>query len=237
MRMALHTATNGRYFIVLTSSTYNGNLGGLSGANSNCLSDLNANNWQGKSDVTLNSTTVKAWLCDGSSCQNPQASTGYVFARSGSTTSGGASLFTDASGLGPYVDWTAQSNVSPWSASIYFNSTNPYWTARATGTNTAWGSAGSTDTCTNWTSSNSGKKANRGDETSTTPTDWWAAGTTACNSTRRLICLVTQPGSDDQPDAFDFTDVTLATTSTVYSASATVSCFTGTLMGSVVSDV
>src|SRR5262245_11583714 len=96
--------TYSRNYLVVTNGTWGGNLGGVSGANSKCLTDLPTYDWRGKSQVTLNSSTVHAFLCDGTTCNNLLASTGYTFAVSNIPSYGGQSIFTNSSGSGPYID-------------------------------------------------------------------------------------------------------------------------------------
>lgn len=182
-RVVGNAAPPGGHYFVITSISYNGNLGGLSGANSKCLTDLQGNNWKGKSNVTLNSSTVKAFLCDGSTCQNAQASTTYTFARSGSTTAGGTTFTTNASGQGP-------GDTTTWSGSTRFGASRFWWSGRAIGSNTLWSNSPSGAHCTNWTSSSgaqSGTEADTGD----TERFRWNAGSFDCSATNEyLVCLV-----------------------------------------------
>ena len=158
--LAADNSTHGRYFMVMTSGVasndglWTGSLAGLSGANAKCLSDLTKYDWFGKSRIiSLNSQTVKAFLCDGTSCQEPLASTGYVFARANSTASGGASLYTNGSGIGPTVDWDAQIDTIAWSAGLYFGVSASWWSGRGLGTDPAWSTTSGANHCTTWSSS------------------------------------------------------------------------------------
>jgi hypothetical protein len=182
-----------RNFFVMTNQTYDGILGGLSGANAKCLTDLKANNWIGKGDALLDPSTVRAFLCDRNSCQDPKANTRYYFAVSGWTTYGGASFVTDSSKAGP-------GDAANWSADPYFGATQiwGYWTGRAQGTNTLWptGNAGIDtldNSCLDWTVNSGG--ANRGMWGSMAHTDYmrWYDGNGACSGAWHLVCIVDAP--------------------------------------------
>ncbi len=233
----------GRYFMVLSSGVaandglWNGNLGGLAGANSKCLSDLNKYDWFGKNKIiSLNSQTVKAFLCDGTTCQEPQANTGYVFARANSTVSGGASLYAGTLGIGPTIDWDAQVDTTTWSGGLYFGVSGNYWSGRGAGTDTAWSSTSDTNRCTVWASSSGGVTGRVGVTAGTLPTAYWSGTTNVCSTNLRLVCMVTQPGMDDQPDAFDFSDLTLVTKNSSHEASSVLAGFAGSLLASVMVD-
>lgn len=179
----------GTGYFVLTSAAYNGNRGGLAGANATCLTDLTANNWTGKTTANTNgwlvASNVKAWLCDQyAQCNNFLPNTTYRFARSGDTTSTGTSFTANASGVG-------FGNTTAWNGAGYFNLANTnYWTGRLAGTSTYSSDAGSGNTCGSWTSASSGQTGDRGN-TSQTGINRWAQGSTACNTTtRRMICIV-----------------------------------------------
>ena len=235
---------HGRYFMVMTSGVgtndglWTGNLAGLSGANAKCLSDLSKYDWFGKGRIiSLNSQTVKAFLCDGTTCQEPLPNTGYVLARANSTASGGASLYTDAGGIGPTVDWDAQLDTTTWSGGLYFGVTANWWSGRGVGTDSAWSTTSASATqCSTWASASNGLTGRIGATAGSPPTAYWSSTTNTCDLTRRLVCLVTQPGSDDEPDIFDFTDLTLVTRSASHEGSAVVTGFAETLLASVMVD-
>ncbi len=217
------------YFVLSSSAMASGNLGGLAGADGLCLTDLQSANWVGKSNVVLNSSTVKAFLCDGASCNNLAANKTYSFARSGSTTDGGATFTTNGSGQGP-------SNSSAWNTSEFFGTaTYNYWTGRASSSATLWATTSDGNHCTAWTSNSGGVNGRRGLSTSTTATRWTHGTLNTCNdNTRRLICYVDYtPTVDTIPDAFDFTDVYSAALSTQYYAGAQLWGFVGPLTASV----
>lgn len=177
-------------YFVMTSNSMNGNLGGLSGADATCLTNLNAQPWLGKSDAQsrglLTASKVKAFLCDNTTCNNANASTTYRFARAGSATVGGASFTTNASGLGP-------NNSGRWSGATYFNNTLLYWTNRdqLPSDNVTWAgtSAGASNTCLNWTTGSSATSGNFGSADFTNANRWYTTGQT-CNVNLRLVCFV-----------------------------------------------
>src|SRR6185436_2727999 len=106
---------------VLSGGTYPANLGGLSAANAMCLNDLQNNSWLGRANANLNATTVKAFLCTGSTCNNLYPSTTYTFASASSPAFGGATFTTDGTGAGPGNTGTS------WSGSTYFGGSQAYW--------------------------------------------------------------------------------------------------------------
>lgn len=172
-------------FFVLTSGSWTGNLGGLAGANAKCLVDLQAFNWLGKDQASLSSTTVKAFLCDSTTCNPPLSKETYYFARSGSTNSGGDSFTTDIYARGPL-------NAENWAVSSKFgSSTYTYWSNRGGSGigNEIWGiSPSNTNSCNNWTSPSSGY----GNIATSSSTDdyRWVYTTAGCHNSHKLICMV-----------------------------------------------
>lgn len=226
------SVVNGRYHLILSNNGWNGGLGGLAGANAKCLTELTTYDWYGKAGVTLDATTVKAWLCDGSSCQDLQPNTGYLFGLANTATSGGASLYTDGSGLGPGLDMMVHVAGSLWSQVSYLGAAVQFWTGRSAGTNSTWG-AGHADHCLDWVSTSNLVYGRTGGTGATPMTAVWSINSFGCNVSRRLLCAVTNMGTDDTPDPFDFTDVTLGSLSTVYESSAVITGFSGTIHASV----
>lgn len=176
-------------YFVMTSNSMNGNIGGLSGADSACLTNLNAQSWLGKSDAQsrglLTASKVKAFLCDTSTCNNANASTVYRFARAGSATTGGTSFTTDSSGLGP-------NNSGLWSAATYFNSTAQFWSDRdqLPSDNVKWASTSAgANSCLNWSTNSSGSTGNFGSADFNNANRWYTTGQ-GCNNTLRLVCFV-----------------------------------------------
>jgi len=221
-------ATEFHYFVMTSTAMSSGNLGGLSGANAACLADLQANNWLGKSNVQLDHSTVKAFLCDGTSCNNLQASKTYAFALSGSGTVGGSTMNITSTGTGP-------GNATAWNTLGYFGTaTNNYWTGRASLSSTFFNVTADSNHCNNWTSSLNSYSGRRGVNSSATANRWASSATICEDTSRRLLCAVDYSTAVDQvPAQFDFTDVSFASESTQYSDSAVITGFIGPATGSV----
>ena len=180
----------GSGFFVLSHGTYNGNLGGRTGANSTCLTDLTTNTgWKGYSTANSNgqliSSKVFAFVCDETTCNNLNASTTYYFANAGNASAGGASFTTDSSGVGPY-------DSANWSAADYFSGSYNYFSNRGSGSNTVWSSAtqGTLD-CSFYSSSSSGNTVVIANSAQTTNFRWNTGGFIfTCNNAYNLICFV-----------------------------------------------
>lgn len=189
------TAPAGSGYFVLTHTTWNGNLGGIAGADAKCLTELGTTytSWRGYSTANSNGQItagkVHAFLCDQyGTCNNLMPLTTYYFAYANSGTPGGASFTTDATGLGP-------NDSAMWSAANYFSGTYTYWMNRQDDpgggvTPTKWvnSEADGLD-CSLWTSSSSGSSGNYGNSGTNDALRWWG-GSAGCNITRRLICFV-----------------------------------------------
>lgn len=180
---------NGTAHVVMTNGTFNGNLGGLAGANEKCLADLTANDWMGKSGANLHSRSVKALLCDGDFCQGLNTMTTYAYARSGSPATGGATFSSGFTGMGP-------NDSTNWTGATRFGITANWWSNRQDpdDSDTIWGNTVDTGTdnenCVNWTSSSSGNGGRYGSTNSTNRTRWTTGNELACNTSQRLICIV-----------------------------------------------
>lgn len=180
-------------FFVLTQDSWNGDLvtaagGGMSGldaGNALCLGDLTTYDWQCKSVAQnrglLNSTHVKAFLCDSAGCNDATASTVYYYARSNDPNSGGNRFKTDASGRGPQ-------EASYWDNNYNMNDTRNLWSGRNGGTMLAWPDTPNA-TCANWTSSSAGLNGRTGN-TNNYETKRWSNGSPTCNNANRLVCFV-----------------------------------------------
>ncbi len=171
-------------WFVQSAGAYNGNLGGLSGANSTCLTDLTNNDWTGKSDAgTLTSSRVHAFLCDNSTCNNLDPNTAYIMARSGSATAGGMAFLTNSSGLGP-------GNATDWAAVGFDAGSHDAWYNRGTVSATYWANTPKgTNSCNNWTDGTSSKQGRLANAGWTTAKRWDEANNN-CNTTQYLICFV-----------------------------------------------
>lgn len=178
-------------YFVLSGGTYTGNLGGLSGADAKCLTDLTTNtSWQGYASAYGNgqlvSGKVHALMCGTSTNANEcdvliQPSTTYYFANAGDSTAGGASFTTDAYGYGP-------GDSANWSGQTYFNTSANYW-IDIYGISTIWlYYAYSGNDCSSWTST-SGNGV-YGTSNSTTGTRYVDGGTAACTTSEHLLCFV-----------------------------------------------
>lgn len=180
-------------YFVLTSTTWDGNLGGFAGANSKCVTELTTTytSWLGYSSASsaglLNSSHIKAWICATSgTCNNLLPFVTYKFARADSGAVGGATFTTDANGLGP-------SDSNSWSGGTYFNTSTSYWTNRGSGTNTLWPSGafawGNNNDCTDFVSNVSSQSSVVGNPGYTTA-NRWAASSSLCNVSLPLVCAV-----------------------------------------------
>ena len=191
------TASNG--YFVLSAGSYTGNLGGLSGADAKCLSELTSNNWNGKSAAQgfglLNATHVHAFLCDTGTCNSPTASKSYYFATAGDTSAGG-SYFTADSG-GRFGNGTGGNIYNPdgiqWSALSTFNVVASIWTNEGINTsstsntpnyNTANGS------CNGWAEGTGGSNAGLYGNTGAADNTRWNQNYTGCGAAKRIACFV-----------------------------------------------
>ena len=200
----LSVASCGGGYFVLTQTTYNGNLGGISGADAKCLTELQTYNFMGKGSATIDAAHVKAFICDesanagsGGVCNNLTASTTYYFAVANSPTIGGASFVTDATGRGPGNSGTGTN----WDVSnSYFGTANAnalWWAGRTTsspGTASLWPNVADNVHCSNWTTSTSttgGNTTGKGlaGALNATNANRWGDGYYGCANTYRLICL------------------------------------------------
>ena len=184
---------SGYGFLVLSSGTYTGNLGGLSGADASCVTDLTNNNWMNKTAASsagiVNSTHIHAWLCDNTTCQNVYASQKYYFAVSGQQSVGGAYITADTQSYFGYTsgDYTNSDGYS-WSGSNYFGGSYQYWTNRNSNYQSAAPSPGGGH-CVKWTSATAGNSGQTG-SSAQSDKNRWDAGTSACSNSFRLICIV-----------------------------------------------
>jgi hypothetical protein len=188
------TIPSGSGFFVLTSATYNGNLGGsLAAADALCLTELTTHTgWRGYATANSNgqliAAKVHALLCTSATCNNLMPLTTYTFASAMDATAGGASFTTDSGGLGP-------NDQANWAAANYFSGTYSYWTNLGVGpccsNNNAWtGGSGGSNACTAiWNSSGSGNGGKFG-SSAQTGNGRWSATNTTCDTGLHLICFV-----------------------------------------------
>jgi len=170
-------------YLVQSSAEYNGNLGGIDGANTICLNDLQNNDWLGKSDAgMLSSDRVTAFICDDMTCNIAEASSFYLTAVAGDTTKGGIGFKTDSQGRG--IGNSLYFNVDN------FESARGFWSNRGTVDSETWGnSPETTEHCTNWTLSSSGSLGRAGNMANNNALRWNEFSYT-CDTTRHLLCLV-----------------------------------------------
>lgn len=174
-------------FLVISAGATTGNLGGLAGANSFCYTELNANNWRGKTDaLPLSPAKVRAFLCDSTTCNNLRPNQYYKFASSGFATEGGDIFKTDASGNGP-------GTATNWTTMTTFNAPMGYryWTGRGAGTSTTWASTPDpVDTCNNWTNSTAIFGGINGNPGYADSRRWAEPPAAGCSSNFQVLCIV-----------------------------------------------
>jgi hypothetical protein len=184
----------GSGYFVITQTTYDGNRGGLAGANANCLTELTTNTgWWGYATANaaglLVAAHVKAFLCDGTTCNNLNASTTYYFGNANDSSAGGGSFTTDASGLGP-------NDSLPWANADHFgggftgSNVGRFWAARSTGSNTAWPAITAPNHCTGWTTNSSGVTAYYGNALAQATSSRWRYTVQGCDQLSPLVCFV-----------------------------------------------
>lgn len=181
--------TDGGFF-VLTAANWFGNLGGLAGADAKCLTELQSHPWKGKGSAgTLTSARVKAFLCDGTTCNNAEPYTRYSFATSRDTSAGGASFITNESGVGPN-DSANWSNANYFATSVYFFSNRDNGSASLWATSPEVGGSTSSN-CMNWTSSTAGHTFLRAYTAGGGNGRWNDSNnTSACTGNFPLVCFV-----------------------------------------------
>jgi len=103
---ALTPPTSG-YFVATSASdlAVSSNMGGLAGANAECLLQLESSDWLGKAGAMaagqLHAENVRAWLCDNTACQNMASSTSYRLASTIDPAVGGFLVTSTANGYYP----------------------------------------------------------------------------------------------------------------------------------------
>ena len=156
----------GTRFIFVTSSTYNGNLGGLAGADAKCQTAATAGSLPG---------TYKAWLSDGTGIAGTRLTSTtlrFILPTSGQI----ARDFDDLTDS--LLDQTI--NINELGATVANGAT--VWTS----TDGEGGGIG--NNCTNWTSGVAGPFGAVGLVGSTTST-WTFSTTVSCTALNRLYCV------------------------------------------------
>jgi hypothetical protein len=186
-------APAGSGYLVMTKTHFDGNLGGLAGANAKCLTELTTTNtgWQGYATANargqLTAAKVFAFLCDDATCNNLQANTTYYYANTNDDSAGGASFTTNGSGQGPgdSLNWLRADHFATilgvnWYAGRATTSPSLWSTGPVVGT-----------TCTNWTTNNAGVSGRAGANNTFIQTRW-NNGALACNNAFSIMCFVNQ---------------------------------------------
>ena len=173
---------------VLTSSTWTGDLGGVSGAHAKCVTELKNNDWRNKSDFsTTQLNGARAFICDSNdNCGDPVANKTYTMAVAGDTTLGGHQFTTDSDARGP-------GDTKNWSDSDAFGTSTMYW-EKHTKLTEKWVVYdtyinNAEKTSLDW-SSYDGQYIGRAGETSHANFDRWMAGKEDCNVALPLVCIV-----------------------------------------------
>jgi hypothetical protein len=188
------TAPSGSGYFVMSGTQWSGNLGGRTGADSKCYTELTSTNtsWKGYSTASsagyLTTANIHALLCDQSTCTNLMPLTTYNFAVANNSSAGGATFTTDSNGNGP-------NDNANWSAANYFSGAYTYWIGMAGASSTTeWtgvpiSTSNSAYSCTSWASASSG---NDGATASSSNTNYnrWDGSQIACTNTYNLICFV-----------------------------------------------
>jgi hypothetical protein len=176
-----------RSYFVLTNSTWTGNLGGLSGANSKCLTELTNEAFKGKNSAILDSSHVSAFMCNTSGCNNLEPNTKYYYAAAGSVTAGGASFTTDSSGAGP-------GDSGDWSASTKFNTDTNYWNGHGAGTSTLWDTSPETTSSADYCGGDWSNTSDKGyfGRTGRNDDRRWMENNTNCSDSLPLVCFVNE---------------------------------------------
>lgn len=193
------TTSNYGHFFILSNTGHKGDFGGLSGADSTCLDDLKTKTWRGKGGPALTSSTVKAWLCDNSGCNNLSNNTTYTFARMANASIGGATFTTNGSGRGP-------DNSDDWDIAGRWSVNAHVWTGRNSGTSTLWPTTKHSNHCNSWNDQTDSYTGRIG-ETNNTDADRWSSVNDDCDNNNRYVCVVSDDGTSDAvPASMDWTD-------------------------------
>jgi hypothetical protein len=171
-------------YLVQSSTTWNGNLGGLAGADAKCLTDLTNNDWKGKATAgILSAGRVKAFLCSGSSCNNLSPNTPYILSTSGDPAAGGVGFVTNANGQGFGHQFYNDSGGAIW------RSNTDFWTNRGTLNDELWSNTPKGGNhCANWSSTTG--NGHKGNSSGNGERYRWDNGTSSCGSTLYLACVV-----------------------------------------------
>lgn len=165
------------YRIFITAATYNGNLGGVAGADAKCSSDtVRPNDGSSYRALVVDNSGTARRACTNSNCTNPaenlnwafKPSTAYVRASDSTTI-----MTTNAAGIFPFGTLTN---------SFTSGATVSYWT----GLRNTWES--SSNDCSDWTSSAGGSNGRTGDSSATDSTSI-RNNTPSCSTQWYLLCV------------------------------------------------
>lgn len=194
----------GGYFVMISQTThpYQANLGGLTGGNAKCLTELTNQNWTYKAEAqargVLVASKVKFFNCDTTTCQMPAANTTFKFATTPNVVNGGGAMYgtrtftTNASGQGP-------GDALPWNKPDAFGPDQGQWRANIKPvSNTLWATTpyttNATLICNNWASNSSALTSTVSDWDSnpSVQSRFSAAGggTKPCSTKTAFICFV-----------------------------------------------
>ena len=171
-------------YFVLTAGSYNGNLGGLAGANAICRTELVNNAWMGKPG-TIDTSKVFAFLCDSVSCNAPIASTTYTYATAGDPTAGGAYFTNDSGASGPNDNYQ-------WNVANRFNTGGLFWSNHNTyfaNFRNFPGDSTRANVCADYTS-NANVASNNGGTLTATDQSRFAGAGLNCSVSFRLVCFL-----------------------------------------------
>jgi hypothetical protein len=184
------TASDG-YFVLAANAT-DGSMGGLAGANAICLTELTNSDWKNKATAIANGQLVagkvRAFLCDGTTCQNGQPNTTYYFASTYDVDTGGATMTTDASGYGP-------GDNEMWATVSRFGSNDTgassgFWTGRAASGWATWPNSSHASRCTGWTSTSGNGGPGQIQFYDGGSGRWARSWVEGCGSVLHLVCFV-----------------------------------------------
>ncbi len=153
--------------VFISSASYNGNLGGLTGADSKCQQLADSRSLGGTWKAWLSSSTV-------STASRLTHNNGQYKLLNNTVIANNWNDLTDGTILGQIA--TTEANNSLTNKKVWTN------------TKIDGGIYASNRSCSNWASSSSGIQGRQGDNTSTT-TSWTSQADNACNASRNLYCF------------------------------------------------
>ncbi len=174
----------GHGYLVLTESTWQGNLGGQLGADAKCYTELTTKtNWMGYADALANGQLVPSNIYAKLVTTPGLSYATYHFARVGDPTVGGASIQVDETG-----NYPGGSGVA-WSGLNYFGGAFNYWTGNQYG-NTWLSYQNNQSKCDPMFTDNSNTLVGSiGSSGSTGQGRWWSSAV-ACDNYLPIMCLV-----------------------------------------------